>query len=88
MSDVRNYVQFSYQKIELFVAPSCLKEYVYCPEHDEKYLESKGCKKVFIGCIPDEIHALQNALKGERRQCGIKHHVTATIHGCQGDTLH
>ena len=86
--DVRNFVQFSYQKIELFVTPSGLKEYVYCPEHDENYLLSKGFKKVFIGCIPDRIHALQCAMKGKRRQYGIKHHVTATIHGCQGDTLH
>ena len=25
---------------------------------------------------------------GTRRQYGIKHHVTSTVHACMGDTLH
>ena len=45
-------------------------------------------KKVNIGYAPEHVHALPNAMRGKRLQYGLKHHVTATIHGCQGNTLH
>jgi hypothetical protein len=83
-----NMNQNTFEKIILYVAPTGMKNYVYSSDHNEDFLESKGFKKVSIGCIPDRIHALPNAMKGKRRQYGIKHYVTATIHGCQGDTLH
>ena len=28
------------------------------------------------------------SLKGQRKQYGLKHHVTSKVHACQGDTLH
>ena len=45
-------------------------------------------KKVNIDCSPENEHALPNAMRGKRLQYRLKHHVAATIYGCQGNTLH
>ena len=78
----------SFEKVSIYVAPPGIKEYVYSPDHDAHYFESNGWTKETIGCVPERIHALANSMRGKRRQYGLKHRVTATIHGCQGDTLH
>ena len=78
----------SFEKISLYIAPPGVKEYVYSSEHTCSFLESKGWKRESIGCVPERIYSLPNAMKGKRRQYGLKHRVTATIHACQGDTLH
>ena len=41
-----------------------------------------------IGCAHEHVHALPNTMRGKRLQYGLSHHVTTTIHGCQGDNLH
>ena len=78
----------TFNNIILYAAPPGIKEYVYSNEHTPKFHESKGWNKVTISCIPDRIHTLTNAMRGKGRQYGLKHRVTATIHGCQGDTIH
>ena len=37
---------------------------------------------------PDRTHSLSNNMKGKRKQYGLKHHVTSTVHACMGDTVH
>ena len=76
-----------FDKISIYFAPSGLKEYVYSSSHNSKYFVTNGWKKVNIGCAPEHMHALPNTMCGKRLQYGLKHHVTATIHGCQGNTL-
>ena len=77
-----------FEKIFIYVAPPGLKEYVYSSSHYSNYFAANGWKKVNISCAPEHVHALPNAMRGKRLQYGLKHHVIATIHGCQGDTLH
>ena len=78
----------SFPWIYLYVAPSFVKDYVYNTIHDSVFFESHGWKKERIGCVPERIHSIRNLMKGKRFQYGLRHRVTSTIHGCQGDTLH
>ena len=73
-------------KISIYVAPPGLKEYVYTSSHNSNYFATNGWKESNIGCAPEHVHALPSVMCGKRLQYGLKHHVTATIHGYQGDT--
>jgi len=41
-----------------------------------------------VGVSPERSHAAQMNMRGQRRQYGLKHHVTSTVHASMGDTLH
>ena len=77
-----------YDKIPIYVAPPGLKEYTYLFSHNSNYFTINGWKKVNIDCALEHVHAVPNAMLGKRLQYGLKNHVIARIHGCQGDTLH
>ncbi|HIB92148.1 TPA: GIY-YIG nuclease family protein, partial [Candidatus Poribacteria bacterium] len=37
---------------------------------------------------PDRTHTVQMHMRGQRKQYGLKHHLTSTVHASMGDTLH
>ena len=77
-----------FDNICIHVAPPGLKEYVKSSSHDLNYFITNGWKKVNIGCVPEHVYALSNIMRDKRLQYGLKHHVSATIQGYQGDTLY
>ena len=52
----------------------------------EIYL-NQGFKEVTIGIAPERIHNIGRNLQAQRKQYGLKHRVTSTIHVAMGDTL-
>ena len=40
-----------------------------------------------MGCSPEIIEEV-NDIKAIRRQYGLRHYVTSTVHGAMGDTYH
>ena len=44
--------------------------------------------KKMVGISPDRSHTVQHNMRGKRKQYGLKHHVTSTVHASMGDTLH
>ena len=41
-----------------------------------------------VGIAKEYEIAVPGSLKAQRKQYGLKHHVTSIVHACQGDTLH
>ena len=41
-----------------------------------------------VGVSPERSHTAKMNMRGQRRQYGLKHHVTSTVHASMGDTLH
>ena len=68
--------------------PPGLKEYVYQSEHDMDWLTSRRWKEVEAGIAKEYEIAVPGSLKDQRKQYGLKHIVTSTVHAYQGDTLH
>ena len=50
------------------------------------YLD-KGYKEVGIGMAPERTISIGHNIQAQRRQYGLKHRVTSTIHAAMGDTL-
>ena len=52
----------------------------------EEYL-IKGFKEVKVGLAPETTQSIGRNIQAERKQYGLKHRVTSTIHAAMGDTL-
>jgi hypothetical protein len=75
------------RKIKVLVVPPGTKEIVFNPiESKECYLD-QGFKEIKIGCATERTKWMCNNFQARRRQYGLKHHVTATIHASMGDTI-
>ena len=77
----------SYRKIEILVAPPGLKWTMYDPSLSESDYIAKGWSKKSVGLSPDRSHKISNYLQAKRRQYGLNHNVTSTIHASMGYTL-
>ena len=77
-----------FKKIQLFVAPPGLKTFIFEGMVDQEYYLTRGWKLNYVSTSKEYDIAIPGSLKGRRTQYGLKHHVTSTVHSCQGDTLH
>ena len=48
---------------------------------------NKGFQEVKIGMAPERITSIGYNTQAQRKQYGLKHRVTSTIHAAMGDTL-
>ena len=81
--DVRNF-----KKFKILCAPPGIKDFSISIEDTSKDdLLSLGFKEVLIGVAPDRTLGLKNNIQAKRKQYGLQHRVTNTIHGAQGQTL-
>ena len=77
----------TFQKIPIMVAPAGTKVLEYDNNKDiNEYIE-EGWRKEYVGTSPEISCAVKLHMKGQRKQYGLKHHVTSTVHACMGDTL-
>ena len=77
----------SFGKIPIMVAPPGMKiiEYDSIKTRDD-YIND-GWIKQYVGPSPERTHNMQFNMRGQRKQYGLKHHVTSTVHATMGDTL-
>ena len=76
-----------FRKIEILVAPPGMKWTMYDMTKSEADYINNGWSKQMVGLPPDRSHKISHNVQGKRRQYGLKHHVTSTIHSSMGDTL-
>ena len=78
----------NWRKIKVLVAPLGLKyiETDISTTSKQSYLDL-GFTEVDIGIAPQRTHHLPNNVQAQRKQYGLKHRVTSTIHAAMGDTL-
>ena len=77
----------NWRKIKVLKTPLGLREIVFDPLlSKEAYLE-RGYIEVEVGPAPERAQNFPGNIQGKRKQYGLKHHVTSTIHAAMGDTL-
>ena len=45
-------------------------------------------KEVQVGTTKEYEISIPESLKAQKKQYGLKHHITSTVYTCQGDALH
>ena len=78
----------SFRSIQLLDFPNTIKcdSFAFDPSQQEDYyINNLGFKKVSISIAPKNTCFHDNA-KCMRKQCGLRHYVTGTIHAVIGDT--
>ena len=76
-----------WKRIKLLVAPPGSKDIIYDESKSKQSYLDESFNEVQLGIAPQHTHALSNNLQGRRKQYGLKHYVSSTIHGSMGDTL-
>ena len=77
----------SWEDIRVFAAPPGVK---CAPPHtiNREQLHDQGWSEVVIGAAPDYVHTYgRHGIRAQRRQYGLRPHISATIHAIQGATL-
>ena len=77
----------NWRPINVLKCPIGEKEIEFDPAHSKDYYLNLGYEEVNIGVAPDRTQYLSNNTQAKRKQYGLRHYVTSTIHACQGDTI-
>ena len=67
--------------------PLGLREIAYDPLLSKQAYLERGFVEVEVGTAPEQTQYLPGSMQAKRKQYGLKHHVTSTIHAAMGDTL-
>lgn len=77
----------NFRKIEVLIAPPGLQDVAYREGKTKANYISEGWTQVKIGTSPEKVYKVSQHVQAQRRQYGLKHRVTSTIHASMGDTL-
>ena len=77
----------NWRRIKVLVAPAGMKEIIFDDEKSKDDYIAEGFKELSIGIAPQWTQHFSNNIQGKRKQYGLKHNVSATIHCAMGDTL-
>ena len=77
----------NFHKISIMVAPPGIKMFEFDSNKPREEYEDEGWVKKLVGTSPIRPHSTPNNMRGKRKQYGLKHHVTSTVHASMGDTL-
>ena len=77
----------NWQPIKLLLAPPGTKSIQYDSNKLKQEYISEGYKEISMGVCNAYTQRLKDYKQGKRKQYGIKHYVSATIHAAMGDTL-
>ena len=78
----------NFRKIPIMVAPPGVKVVEFDGNKSRQDYTKDGWVMKSVGIAPERSHTAQMNMRGQRRQYGLKHHVTSTVHASMGDTLH
>ena len=77
----------NWHPIKVLLPPIGLQDIEFDPDESKDTYISKGFNEVEVGLAPERIQLLANNVQAKRKQYGLKHYVTGTIHAAMGDTL-
>ena len=77
----------NWRNIKVLVAPLGVKDIEFHVEDERGVYINKGFVERDIGVAPERICILSDNVQAQRKQYGLKHRVTSTIHAAMGDTL-
>lgn len=73
--------------IKLLLAPPGYKQVAYDPDASKESYLDNGFVEISVGCAPERINNVLHNKQAQRKQYGLKHHISGTIHSAMGDTL-
>ena len=76
-----------WKKIKVLAAPPGIKDIEFDEEASKDLYLERGFKEVRVGVAPERTRLLKNSTQAKRKQYGLRHRVTSTIHAAMGDTL-
>jgi predicted GIY-YIG superfamily endonuclease len=77
----------NWRKIKVLKTPTGLREITFDPDASKEDYIEKGFVEVSVGIAPGRTQYLGGGIQSKRKQYGLKHHFTSTIHAAMGDTL-
>ena len=77
----------NWRKIKLLKSPLGLREIIFDPSLPKEVYLERGYVEVDVGTAPERTQHLPGNIQAKRKQYGLKHHITSTIHAAMGDTL-
>ena len=78
----------NWRKIKILKAPVGCRSVGHPPGTAKDVYLQDGFVEISIGICPDRTHSMSYNMQAKRKQYGLKHHVTSTIHAAMGDTLY
>ena len=76
-----------FRKIKVLAAPPGIQHVDYDSDTEKQYFLDLGFTEILVGPAPERTRALKSNTQAKRKQYGLKHRVTSTIHAAQGETL-
>ena len=76
-----------FRKLFVLAAPPGIKDIEFDTDASKEFYLEKGFKEVKVGVAPERTKALKRNTQAKRKQYGLRHRVTSTIHAAQGETL-
>ena len=73
--------------IKVLLAPPGCKNVCFDARLSKQYYIDQGYVETSIQCSPRKIYMLKNNIQGLRKQYGLQHYISGTIHSIMGDTL-
>jgi predicted GIY-YIG superfamily endonuclease len=77
----------TWQSINILVAPPGLKDVVYDANKSKEEYKLEGYKEVQMTTCKEYTQMMPHNMQASRKQYGLKHYVSSTIHSAMGDTL-
>ena len=77
-----------FRPIKVLIAPPGVKNFEFDEDKDKTTYLDEGWVQVTISNPEERTHLINGRIQCQRKQYGLKHRVTSTIHACMGDTLH
>ena len=76
----------SWKSVKVLIAPPALKDVEFDMNLSKQHYTESGFKEVDIETCPERPISISHNLQAQRKQYGLKHRVTGTIHSAMGDT--
>ena len=77
----------NWRKIKVLKAPLGIKDIEFDMNKTKEMYLNENYEEIRIGLAPQRTQFLTNNCQAKRKQYGLKHRVTSTIHAAMGDTL-
>ena len=75
------------RKIQVIIVPQGMQDVAFDENETQNEYVSDGWKIENIGISLSRTIIISNVIQAERKQYGLKHPITSTIHASMGDTL-
>ena len=76
-----------FHKVNILVAPPGIKDIDFDTNSSKEFYVNLGFREVKVGIAPERTVPLKRDIQAKRKQYGLRHRVTSTIHAAQGETL-